>query len=140
MTDAELVRRYVDSFNSGDAAALGVFYADDVVLADPISPGPIKGREAVLATAAAFRGAFPDMVWSLTGEPVVGNGAIGWELRAAGTMTGPLPAPGGEIPATGRTFAVDMAIFWTLGTDDLVVEERAYFDATGMMAQVGLVG
>ena len=35
---------------------------------------------------------------------------------------------------------MDMAIFWTLGSDDLVVEQRAYFDATGMMAQVGLVG
>jgi steroid delta-isomerase-like uncharacterized protein len=140
MTDAELVRRYVDIYNSGDAAALGVFYAADVVLVDPMSPEPMKGREAVLATASAFRRAFPDMVWTLIADPVVGSGAIGWELHATGAMTGPMPGPDGEIPATGKTFAVDMGIFWTLGTDDLIVAERAYFDSTGMLAQLGLMG
>ena len=140
MTGAELVRRYVDIYNSGDAAALGVFYAADVVLVDPMSTEPTKGREAVVATGSAFRRAFPDMVWTLTGDPVVGSGAIGWELHATGTMTGPMPGPDGEIPATGKTFAVDMGIFWTLGTDDLIVEEHAYFDSTGMLAQLGLMG
>ena len=140
MTDAELVRRYVDIYNSGDTAALGLFYADDVVLVDPMAPEAMKGRETVLATAAAFRRAFPDMVWTLTGVPVVGSGAIGWELNATGTMTGPMPGPSGEIPATGKTFAVDMGIFWTLGTGDLIVEEHAYFDSTGMLAQLGLTG
>lgn len=140
MTDAEMVRRYVDIYNSGDVAALGDFYAADVVLVDPMSPEAMKGRETVLASASAFRRAFPDMVWTLTADPVVGSGAIGWELRATGTMTGPMPGPDGEIPATGKIFAVDMGIFWTLGTGDLIVEERAYFDATGMLAQLGLMG
>lgn len=140
MTDAELVRQYVDLYNSGDAAALGAFYAPDVTLVEPMSPEATKGREAVVATGSAFRRAFPDMVWTLTGDPVVGAGAIGWELRATGTMTGPLPGPDGEIPATGKAFAVDMGIFWTFGADGLITEERAYFDGTGMMAQLGLVG
>lgn len=140
MTDADLVRKYVDIYNSGDAAALGVFYAADVVLVDPMSPEPTKGRETVLATGSAFRRAFPDMVWTLTGDPVVGSGAIGWELHATGTMTGPMPGPDGEIPATGKTFAVDMGIFWTLGPDHLIVAEHAYFDSTGMLAQLGLMG
>lgn len=52
----------------------------------------------------------------------------------------PHARPDGEIPATGKTFAVDMGIFWTLGTGDLIVEERAYFDSTGMLAQLGLMG
>lgn len=140
MTDGELVRKYVDLYNSGDAAALGAFYAPDVTLVDPMSPEGTKGREAVVATGSAFRRAFPDMVWTLTGDPVVGAGAIGWELRATGTMTGPLPGADGEIPATGKAFAVDMGIFWTLGADGLIAEERAYFDGTGMMAQLGLMG
>lgn len=140
MTDAELVRRYVDIYNSGDAAGLEVFYAADVVVVEPMSPEPMKGRETVLATAAAFRRAFPDMLWTLTGDPVVGSGAIAWEVHATGTMTGPMPGPDGEIPATGKPFAVDMAVFWTLGTGDLIEEERAYFDSTGMLAQLGLMG
>ena len=140
MTDAELVRRYVDIYNSGDAAGLGVFYADDVTLMDPMASEPMKGRETVLATAAAFRRAFPDMVWTLTGDPVIGSGAIGWELHAKGTMTGPMPGPDSEIPPSGKSFAVNMGIFWTLGPDDLITEERAYFDSTGMLAQLGLMG
>lgn len=140
MSDAGMVRKYVDIYNSGDSPGLGVFYAADVILVDPMSPEPTKGRETALAVAAAFRRAFPDMVWTLIGDPVVGSNAIGWELHVTGTMTGPMPGPDGEIPATGKTFAVDMAIFWTLGPDDLIVEEHAYLDATGMFAQLGLTG
>lgn len=140
MTGAEMVRRYLGIYNAGDAEGLGVFYAPDVILVDPMSPETTKGREAVLATGSAFRRAFPDMVWTLTRDPLVGSGAIAWELHATGTMTGPMPGPHGEIPATGKAFAVDMGIFWTLGNGDLIVEERAYFDSTGMLAQLGLIG
>lgn len=139
MTGSALVRTYVEIYNSGNSAGLGTFYAEDVVLEDPLSPEPIQGREAVLATAAAFRRAFPDMVWTLTRDPVIASGAIAWEVHAAGTMTGPMPGPDAEIPATGRPFAVDMGIFWTLGPDDLITEEHAHFDATGMLTQLGLI-
>lgn len=138
MTDAELVRRYVDLYNAGDVAALGDFYAADVVLEDPMSPEPIKGRETVLATASAFRRAFPDMVWTLTADPVVGTEAIAWELHATGTMTGPMPSPTGQIPATGKTFAATMAIFWTLTPTHQITTEHAYFDPTAMLTQLGL--
>jgi steroid delta-isomerase-like uncharacterized protein len=139
MTDADAVRQYVDIYNSGDSAGLGAFYAEDVVLKDPLSPEPAKGREAVLATGAAFRRAFPDMVWTLIQDPVVADGAIAWEVHAEGTMTGPMPGPDGDIPPTGKAFAVDMGIFWTLGPDGLITEEHAHLDATGMMTQLGLV-
>ena len=136
MTGSEVVRRYVDIYNSGNSAGLGTFYAEDVVLKDPLSSELVQGREAVLATAAAFRRSFPDMVWTLTRDPVVASGAIAWEVHAAGTMIGPMPGPDGDIPATGKPFAVDMGIFWTLGPDDLITEEHAHFDATGMLAQL----
>ncbi|MEV0291842.1 MULTISPECIES: ester cyclase [unclassified Kribbella] len=138
MTDAELIRRYVDLYNSGEVAALGDFYAADVILEDPMSPEPMKGRETALATAAAFRRAFPDMVWTLIGDPVVANEAIAWELHATGTMTGPMPGPTGEFPATGNSFAINMAIFWTFTPDHLIATEHAYLDSTGMLTQLGL--
>ena len=139
MSGPDVVRRYVDIYNSGDSAGLVTFYAKDVILKDPLSPESIQGREAVLGTAAAFRRAFPDMVWTLTHDPVIASRAIAWEVHAAGTMTGSMPGPDGDIPATGRPFAVDMGIFWTLGPDDLITEERAHFDATGMLTQLGLI-
>ena len=140
MTDAELVRKYVDLYNSGDAAALGAFYAPDVTLVEPMSPEATKGRETVVATGSAFRRAFPDMVWTLTGDPVVGcrGDRVGAARHRHHDRS--LPGPDGEIPPTGKAFAVDMGIFWTFGADGLITEERAYFDGTGMMAQLGLVG
>jgi len=140
MAGSDLVRKYIDTFNAGDSTGLGAFYAEDVVLSDPLAPQPTKGREAVVATSAAFRRAFPDLRWALTQEPVVADGMIAWELHATGTMLGPMPGPGGEIPPTGNSFAMDMGIFWTLGPDDLVAEERAYFDGTGLIVQLGLSG
>lgn len=139
MTGADEVRTYVDTYNSGDSAGLGAFYAEDAVLKDPLAPEPIRGREAVVATAAAFRRAFPDMVWTLTRDPVVASGAIAYEVHIAGTMTGPMPGPDGDIPATGRAFEIDEGIFWTLGPDGLITEERAHLDATGLLAQLGLI-
>lgn len=139
MTGSDAVRRYVDVYNSGSSTGLGAFYAEDVVLEDPLSPEPTQGRETVIATAAAFRRAFPDMVWTVTRDPVVASGAIAWEAHATGTMTGAMPGPDGDIPATGKPFAVDMGIFWTLGLDGLITEEHAHFDATGMLAQLGLI-
>lgn len=138
MTDSDVVRRFVDTYNSGDAAGIGPFYAEDVVVQDPLTPKPTEGREAVVAMGEAYRQAFPDMVWTLTRDPVVASGAIAWEVRVAGTMTGSMPGPDGDIPATGRPFAVDMGVFWTLGPDGLIAEEHAYFDGTGMMTQLGL--
>ncbi len=140
MAGADLVRKYIETFNGGDSTALGTFYAEDVLLIDPIAPQPVRGREAVAATSAVFRQVFPDLAWELTREPIVAHGAIAWEVRATGTMLGPMPGPEGEIPPTGKGFATAMGIFWTLGPDDLIAEERAYFDATGLMAQLGLSG
>jgi len=140
MAGSDLVRAYVDTFNAGDSTALGAFYAENALLSDPLAPQPTKGREAVVATSSAFRKAFPDLLWALTQEPVVTHGALAWEVHATGTMLGPMPGPGGEIPPTGKAFATDMGIFWTLGADGLIAEERAYFDASGMVAQLGLSG
>lgn len=140
MTGSDLVRRYVDTYNAGDSTGLGAFYAADVLLSDPLAPAPTKGREVVVATGAAFRRAFPDLLWTLNQEPVVAHGALAWEVRTTGTMLGPMPGPGGEIAPTGKGFATDMGIFWTLGPDGLITEERAYFDASGLMAQLGLSG
>lgn len=140
MTGADQVRKYVDTYNSGDSEGLGAFYAEDVILIDSLSPEPNKGREAMLAIAKAYRRAFPDMVWTLIRDPLVASGSIAWEAHATGTMTGPMPGPEGDIPATGKPFAVDMAIFWTLDSDGLITEEHAYMDSTGMMAQLDLMG
>ena len=82
----------------------------------------------------------PTCCWRLTREPVVDDETLAWEVHATGTMIGPMPGPDGEIPPSGKGFAMDMGIFWTLGPNGLVAEERTYFDASGLLAQLGLSG
>jgi len=44
----------------------------------------------------------------------------------------------GELPATGRAISYEAGVFWLIGPDGLMTEERSYFDATGVAAQLGI--
>jgi limonene-1,2-epoxide hydrolase len=48
----ELVRKWVDAFNRGDADALAAFYAEDAVN-HQVAETPVRGREAIRAMFAA---------------------------------------------------------------------------------------
>lgn len=58
MSHEQLMRRYYDTYNREDAAALRQFYADDVVLAS--AQGELRGPEAILATYRYLTGQFED--------------------------------------------------------------------------------
>ena len=53
---------------------------------------------------------------------------------------GPLSMPGREVPPAGRAMSFEAAVLWTTGSDGLIVEERSYFDTTGVAAQLGRTG
>lgn len=65
---------------------------------------------------------------------------VACELHIEGTHTGPLPTPGGDIPATGQTVSFDVAEILELDEDGRVVEHREYMDPGALMTQLGLVG
>jgi steroid delta-isomerase-like uncharacterized protein len=136
----EFVRRYLDAINRGDVPGLGALYASDAVLYDPLAPEPVRGREAIQATFAAFKQAIPDLRWELI-APVVGDGQrVTFEVKVSGVNSGLLAMPQGELPPTGSAVSFTMAIAETLDEDGLIAEERSYFDATGFAAQLGIAG
>ena len=47
MTPRELIRRWVEHFNAGDAEALAALYADEAVN-HQVTQEPVKGKEAIL--------------------------------------------------------------------------------------------
>jgi ketosteroid isomerase-like protein len=72
----ELVRTYVDTWNSGDMAGVREFYDPDAIMRvapDWPEPGPFVGRDAVMKQISDARAAF-DNDWA----EIVGD------LRAAG--------------------------------------------------------
>ena len=140
MSADDLARRYVDAVNRGDVEGLGALYAADAVMFDPAAPEPVKGRDAIVATFAAFKQAIPDMQWRLF-APVFGDDRrVAYEVEVTGVNSGPLATPAGELPPTHNAIALAMAIVDTLDSDGLIIEERAYYDATGFAARLGMTG
>jgi steroid delta-isomerase-like uncharacterized protein len=130
---------YVETFNRRDRAGYGALFAEGVVFHDPFFPEPIKGRSAGEDVAASVWRAVPDIQWRLL-RPVIDAGdRVAFELAVNGVNDGPLAMPDGELPATGRPVSFETAVFWTLDMHGLIIEQRAYFDASGVAAQLGLI-
>lgn len=138
MTGEELARRYVDTFNNRDVDAWVALFAEDAVTHDPFFPEPSKGREAIRNVEDAVLRAFPDMQWQQLRPAIDVGDRVAVELAVHGTNNGPLEMPDGELPATGRPITFETGVFWVVGPDGLISEERSYFDATGVAAQLGI--
>lgn len=111
--------RYTTAWNSGDPASVAAHYASDGSL--EINGGPPSvGREALVAVAASFFEALPDMKLYLR-ELVVGDDRIEYHWTFTGTNTG----PGG----TGNSVRVDGLESWTLDEDGLIARSVGTFDA-----------
>lgn len=138
MTGEELARRYVDAFNDRDFDAWIALFAEDALMHDPFFPEPSKGREAIEGLTRGVLRAFPDMQWRRLRPAIDAGDRVAVEVAVKGVNDGPLEMPGGELPATGRPVSFETAVFWLIGPDGLITEEKSYFDATGVAAQLGV--
>ncbi len=132
-----VTKKFVDAINRHDPNAVANVYANDCVVHDPFYPAPLVGRDAVKEDAAAFIRAFPDLRFELLNLAEKGEVGAG-EIRITGTNTGPLATPMGEIPPTGKRMDLRGASFLRIGGQDLIVEERRYYDTGVLMRQLGL--
>ena len=137
-TGEELARRYVDTFNDRDVDGWVALFAEDAVIHDPFYPEPIKGREASKNLLNSVLRAFPDMQWRQLHPAINVGDRVAVELAVNAVNDGPLEMPEGEVPATGRAISYETGVFWLIGPDGLITEERSYFDATGVAAQLGI--
>jgi steroid delta-isomerase-like uncharacterized protein len=140
MSGDTVVRQYVEAANRKDPSGFAALFAEDAVIHDPFFPEPTKGQPAVQALLEGVLRAFPDMNWQQVGAVIEAGDRVAFVVMVEGTNDGPLAMPGGEMPATGRQMSYEAAVFWTLGSDGLITEERSYFDATGVAAQLGMTG
>lgn len=140
MSADDLAQRYVDAVNRGDVEGVAALYAADAVMYDPLTPEPVKGRDAIAATFAVFKRAIPEMRWRLIAPAFGDDRRVAYEVEVTGVNAGALSTPAGELPPTHNEIALTMAIVDTLDSDGLIAEERAYFDATGFAARLGMTG
>ena len=107
----------------------------DIRMTSPF--GSLNSAAEWVAFSRGFADAMPDGKHTVAGVLQDGD-RLAAEGYWTGTHTGPLAAPGGQVPATGR--AVTMP-FCLIGAqrDGRLTEVSVYLDQLGMLAQLGLV-
>jgi ketosteroid isomerase-like protein len=131
-----VVRRYFEAGGRDDLDAWDEMCSPDMVL----YPGfgePMRGLAAVKQFTAGFHGALSDLY--LTVHDLIAEGdRVAARWTAGGRQTGPLGGPGGTIPPTGKTIAMNgMSILRV--TAGKIVEERVQPDIMGFMQQLGVI-
>lgn len=118
--------RYTAAWNSGDPAAVAMFFSENGFLKVNNS-APAVGREAITDVARGFMTTFPDMKLEMS-ELKVADEGIQYHWRFTGTNTGP----------GGLGAAVDFSGYeeWKFGEDNLVVESLGHFDNDEYLVQL----
>jgi steroid delta-isomerase-like uncharacterized protein len=130
----ELHRQVYEAVQSRDFDRLREIYHPDCsyTTGDGVEQ---RGLDAVLASVAAFTGAFPDLTIEIRHQHLPGDGVSIVEYTFAGTHRGELEG----IPATGRRMEV-VACSVAEIRDGQIHRERDYYDTLALMEQLGVAG
>ena len=132
------VKKFVSLMNKRDLNGLAETMAAQVTIIDPTSPQPIKGKAAVRKNFGAWFKAFPDFQMKTRTVMGKGNTAV-LEVTISGTNNGPWEGPQGTMPATKKKMQMMGVGIQRYNAKGLLLEERRYFDPSGMMRQLGLL-
>lgn len=111
-----VVNEYCRLFTAGEPEAIGLLYAQDAVVRDPITAPPVKGRAAI---EAWYRAAFEQM-----------GGGMNMVLDGAVRIAGPYAAFGLLVTPnnySGEQFTVESLDVMHFASDGLITAMDAYF-------------
>ena len=121
---AALVRTHLDLYNRRDFEKGASLVTEDAKIINIPFGITLNGRSGYKEFGQSWANAFTEE-WAVA------------EYTARGTHNGPLVTPMNTIPATGRKIETKFCqVFRVRG--DKVSEVRLYFDAAGMMRDLGL--
>ena len=131
----DLAEAHIRAFNERAWSRAAEIYAPDLVAVEP--GGTTRGIEGFLSHAQGFAAAFPDSQMEITTIIESGGHAVA-EGVYSGTHTGPLAAPQGEVPATGRTLRLPICLVFEVAAGR-ITSNHAYYDQMTLAAQLGLL-
>ena len=133
MDNSATLRRMYDLLNAGDLEAFGALLSEDFVEHEE-TPGLAPTKDGVLEFFRMYRAAFPDL--RMDPEDVVGSGdKVVARVRATGTHEGEFMG----MPATGKSFDVQLIDIMRFAEDGLVREHWGVVDMLAMLQQLGVV-
>lgn len=130
-----VAHQIIDMFSQGDIDGLRKLVDPDVVYEEIGTGRRVQGADAYLELLRGWRQAFPDVAGNVTSGVETGN-QVALEVTWAGTHTGPLGTPNGDIPATGKPIEIQ-ASFWCTLRNGKVVQIHNYIDMLTMLQQIG---
>jgi steroid delta-isomerase-like uncharacterized protein len=133
----DIASNLIAVFNGHDAERLASLYTNDQVTVLPGVPEPVRGRKNKEEMVAGYFRAFPDLTLEIPLVLVSGNHVV-CAGHMAGTNTGPLVSPEGEMPPTGRRVNIRMAFILRVRPDGQIEEDQTYFDEAEFLKQLGL--
>jgi ketosteroid isomerase-like protein len=136
MTVREAFEKGTESFNSHDIDGFADMVADDAVFR---APGGMygEGKPACVQFFGGWLDAFPDAKVEIDDLHIVGDVAVE-EGTFTGTHRGALRAPAGDVPATGRSVAVDYVQVLRF-RDGKHVAFNLMYDRMSLLEQLGLI-
>ncbi|MEZ5102405.1 MAG: ester cyclase [Thermoleophilia bacterium] len=134
MDRLDTIRRLYETINAGDLDAMRETVAEGFVEHEQI-PGIEPTREGVVEWFGIMRAAFPDLRFHVD-ELLPSGDRVVVRAHVTGTHEGEWMG----MPATGRSFSVNVIDILRVGDDGLVHEHWGVFDAMAMMEQLGAAG
>jgi steroid delta-isomerase-like uncharacterized protein len=140
MAEQDLIqtaRGVVDAFNASDWEGCKAAMTPNTIYDEVATGRKLRGVEEVIPVWQGWRAAMPDVKGTVTSAYASGDAVI-LEVTWQGTHTGPLQAPGGTVPATGKRQTTRAG--WVLNFDgNKIKESRHYFDMLSFMQQLGIL-
>ncbi len=134
-TAKDALDRNITAINGRDIEGFLANQQPDVVFELPGGVS-LRGRDELRQYMEAMWKAFPDGKLTF-GAQVFGDGIAATEVVFTGTHTGPMPAPNGSIPPTGKAVTTHSMSLLHI-KDGLIASEHVYGDQLEMMTQLGL--
>jgi predicted ester cyclase len=132
-----LLEQAIKGLNARDWEAYGRMFAENVAVYSPGSKEPSMGRAARVQWVVDLIRAFPDGIVEL--KTTFGQGDhLCAEFAFAGTHTGPLKTPGGDVPPTNARVEFPYCIAYDY-EGELAAEVREYFDQLELLLPLGLM-
>jgi steroid delta-isomerase-like uncharacterized protein len=128
----DLVRRWVEMWNTGNLDAVDQLATSDFLRHDPNSP-EVRGPEAERQLIAMYRAAFPDLQFTIEDLIAEGDKVVG-RFVARGTHRGELLG----IPPTQASITVATIEIYRIEAHR-IAEQWVIMDALGIMQQLGVV-
>jgi predicted ester cyclase len=131
----DFFERWIEGSNDGRWDAVAAMMHPDIVLTDPMSPDPARGREEAIARAKGQYEPFPDGRVVMLGEPFVAidGPELSYRWRFSGTHLRRIVPPG--FAPTGQLLEVEGTSVLRFH-DQQVIAVWMYFDTTQVARQV----